>query len=174
MRHHFGQYRVFYEGGRVEVDVKSYILSIISAAVLCAIVKVFLGEKTAAGQLGKQLSGIFLAVTIIAPLASISFSGIGNYLDNLNIEADMYVQQGKTATQEQVSAIIKSQTEAYILDKADRMGLDIAVEVELDGDNDSVPCGVRITGAVSPYGKEGLSAYIENTLGITKEKQTWN
>lgn len=165
---------MLYERCRVEVEIRSYVLSIVCAAILCAVVKILLGEETATGRIGKLLSGILLAVAIIAPLGDISFSGIGDYLKGVNWEATTYVEDGKTASQEQLSAIIKAQTEAYILDKADRMGLDIAVEVELDGDNDSIPCGVRITGDVSPYGKEGLSAYIESTLGIAKEKQIWN
>ncbi len=156
------------------MEIKSYVMNIVCAAIICASVKALLGEKSAIGQIGKTLCGIFLAVTIIAPLASISFTGISNYIEGLNAEADTFVQEGKSVSQEQLSAIIKARTEAYILDKADRMGLDVAVEVELDGDNDSIPCAVRITGSVSPYKKEELRAYIESNLGIAKENQKWN
>ena len=53
------------------------------------------------------------------------------------------------------------------------MDLQIAVEVELDGHNGNIPCGVVISGSVSPYGQTQLGGYIEDTLGIAKENQIW-
>ena len=49
----------------------------------------------------------------------------------------------------------------------------IAVEVELDDNNHSIPCGITIDGSVSPYIKEVMGDYIEQTLGITRENQRW-
>ena len=58
------------------------------------------------------------------------------------------------------------------MDKADRMGLEISLEVELD-DNNSVPSGACISGDLSPYAKKVLGEYIEDSLGIAKENQKW-
>jgi len=154
--------------------MKNYIFSIITAAIVCGIVKGFLSEKTTIGRIGGMLCGIYMVITIIAPLKDISFSGIGSYLNGLTTDADAYVQEGKHAAEIQMRDIIKTQTEAYILDKANRMGLEISVEVELDVNNSSVPCGTVVNGAISPYAKEVLSSYIEDNLGISKEKQRWN
>ena len=53
------------------------------------------------------------------------------------------------------------------------MDLDISVEVVLDAANDQIPSTVAIIGNVTPYAKETLSNYIENTLGIRRENQKW-
>jgi len=59
------------------------------------------------------------------------------------------------------------------LDKANQMGLDISVEVSL-GEDDMIPNGIAITGTVSPYAKEVMETFMEDTLGIAKENQQWN
>lgn len=150
-----------------------YILSIVAAAIICAVARSLMNEKTAMGQIVKLLTGILMTVTIIAPLANITFDHVTNYLDGLSADADAYVVNGKAVAQGEISGIIKSQVQAYILDKASSMGLKIAVEVELDEVNDQIPCGVTVTGAVSPYAKEVLSEYMSDILGIPKENQRW-
>lgn len=114
-----------------------------------------------------------MAVTVITPLGNVTFDGIADYWDGLSLDAQKYVTEGTAAAQNQMADIIKSQSEAYILDKANRMGLQIAVEVELDGYNGNIPCGVVISGNVSPYAREQLGSYMEDSLGIAKENQQW-
>ncbi len=152
--------------------MKNYIISIIIAGIVCSILDLLLDKKTATGKIAKILTGILMSVTILTPFTNISFKYITNYFDSLSFNADNYVEQGKTSAQISISEIIKSQTEAYILDKAKSMGLDVSVEVELD-DNNSVPCGVTIVGEISPYAKGLMMSYIEESIGITRENQRW-
>ena len=153
--------------------MKGYILSIVAAAIVCAAARSLLTEKTAAGQLLRLLTGVLLAVTILKPLTSISFRHIPDYFDGITAEGQAFAQQGESYFQQNLTGIIIQQTEAYILDKANRMGLEISVEVELDNENNSIPCGVCISGNLSPYAKSVLSDYIVDSLGIPKENQRW-
>ena len=154
--------------------MKAYILSIVAAAVVSAIAKGLLGNKTMVGKFVSLLCGIFIVVTVISPLRNIGFSGIADYFDNLSVDAQIYVDEGKSVAENQTADIIKSQVEAYVLEKAADMGLEITVEVELDGSNGYVPCAVALSGKASPYAQAQLATYIEDTLGIAKEKQKWN
>lgn len=153
--------------------IKSYVLRIVIAAIICAAVKSLVNEKSAIGQITKLLCGILMAVTVISPLATISFQNITSYMDSISVSADAYVKDGSLLAQESITEIIISKTEAYILDKANSMGLQIDVEVELDDNNNKIPCKVTIHGVVSPYAKEVIGAYIEENLGISKEYQKW-
>ncbi len=153
--------------------MSGYILRIVAAAIICAAVGMILPQKTATGQIVKMLCGALLLITVISPLSNISFRNITNYFDSLSVDADGYVEEGSAAMQEQVAVIIKTQSESYILDKAGQLGLRIAVEVALDENNNSIPCGITVTGQVSAYNKKILSSYITDTLGIAKEKQVW-
>ena len=148
-------------------------MSIVAAAMVCAIARIFLNGKSATGRIAYLLSGILMAFTVISPLGNITFQGIAAYWDGLSEDAQKYVSDGTAMAENQKADIIKSQSEAYILDKADRMGLQISVEVELDGHNGNIPCAVVISGTVSPYAREQLGAFVEDTLGIAKENQKW-
>ena len=148
-------------------------LRIVAAAMVCAAVRSLLSKKSAIGRITTLISGILMAITILAPIGTITFSGISDFWEDLSSDADYYVQEGISLIEKQEVDIIKSQSEAYILDKANRMGLQIAVEVELDEHNRNIPCGVVITGNISPYGQTQLGSYIEDTLGIAKENQIW-
>ena len=148
-------------------------LRIVSVAILCAVARALLDKKTAIGRIAGLVSGILMAITVIAPIGNITFNGISDFWDDISDDANKYILEGTSMAEKQETDIIKSQSEAYILDKANRMGLQIAVEVELDGHNGNIPCGVIISGNVSPYGQTQLGSYIEDTLGIAKEKQIW-
>ena len=153
--------------------MKDYILGIMVAGIVCGVTRSLLSDKTAIGQILRLLTGILMVITILSPVVNISFTHITDFLDGLTEQGDYYANSGKTMAEESMSAIIKEQIEAYILDKADRMDLDITVEVALDDSNNSVPCGVTITGNLSPYAKGILGSYIEEQLGIAKENQRW-
>lgn len=153
--------------------MKEYILSIVIAAIICAISGVLLPENTAVGRISKLLCGILLVVTIVSPLLNVSFQKVSDYISDFTASADIWVEEGNETARTQIDAIIKEKTEAYILDKANQMGLQIAVEVSLDENNHSIPSSVTVSGSISPYTKEVLSDYIATTLDIAKEKQIW-
>ena len=153
--------------------MKGYISSIVIAAIFSAVVQILLPPKSANGRITGLLCGIVLAVTVISPLTRLTFNNISNFMEGLNESADRYIEDGQTAAQTEFETIIIQETQAYILDKANQLGLQIAVEVALDENNHSIPSSVTVIGSLSPYTKEVLSGYIANTLGIAKEKQIW-
>ena len=152
--------------------MKAYIISIVVTAIICATACSLFDEKRATGKLIRLLSGILMVATVISPLKNISFKHLSGYFNDLSTEANLAVNLGIESSQESAAKIIKEKSEAYILDKAKTMGLDVAVEVELD-DNNSVPCGITILGKIAPYDKIVLADYIEQSLGIPGEKQKW-
>lgn len=153
--------------------MRNYIISIAAAAVICVIVGNLISDKTPNGQILKLLCGILMTITALTPVLDIGFDHITDYFGALTVDADRYVANGTSASQSSAAAIIKSQTEAYILDKANTMGLEIAVEVQLDESKNQIPCSVIITGTASPYTKSRLGSYITQTLGIPEENQRW-
>ena len=148
-------------------------MGIIGAAIICAVVGGLVGTKTTIGRIIALLCGVLMTVTVISPLGNISFYGVGDLWDDLSLDAEQYVHSGVAVAEKQKADIIKSQSEAYILDKANRLGLQIAVEVELDENNGNIPCSVTISGNVSPYAQIQLESYMTDTLGIPKENQKW-
>ncbi len=153
--------------------IRQYLLTITAAAVLCALINSLLKSKGSIYAVIKLLTGLFMALCAISPFLNIGDLNFNSFTDAINIEAAEVVIAGENMALESTGRIIKEQVAAYILDKAATMDLDIEVEVTLDSSNPPQPCAVMLKGAVSPYAKEILGQYINDTLGIAKEDQFW-
>lgn len=154
--------------------LREYLLSVTAAAFLCAIAKHIVGEKGSAGKLIPVITGLFLCITVISPVIHIRLGDIEEYFDDFNLEAGAYSSDGHEIAHEEMKKIIKEQTEAYILDEAERLGTQITVDIQLSDDDSLIPCAVQIQGSTSPYQKQRMSKYISDYLGIPQENQIWN
>ena len=90
-----------------------------------------------------------------------------------NDDAQQAIQSGVADTSNTLKQIIKDKTEAYILDKAASLGVDLQVDVILSDTAPPLPVEVLLIGAASPYAKAQLSTMIADELGIAKEAQRW-
>lgn len=153
--------------------VGAYIVSVACAAVLCGILTAILPEKGASASLLRLIIGVFLAFVAIRPLTRVELSDLPAISDGYLKEAEAVSAEGGDLASEAMAAIIKAETEAYILDKAKALDTEIAVEVTLSTDAVPSPVAVRVSGAVSPYAKTQLQELLENDLGIAKEDQEW-
>lgn len=154
-------------------EIRQYLVSVTAAALLCSIVTGILGKKGSYSAIIKLLCGLFLAYTVVAPWTKIRLNDFSSYTDTLSAEAEQHVRSGEMYAQSETAAIIKMNAEAYILDKAASMGLDIEVEVTLGSSHPPLPESATIKGAVSPYAKEKLQVCFVNDLGIPKENLLW-
>ena len=148
-----------------------YILSVTSAAVLAAILRTLAGDGTM-GKLTKLLSGLFLAVTVLAPLVKFEIRDPARWLEDYMAEGEAAAQAGEVMAKEYAASIISAELEAYILDKAASLGAEVTLEVSLDGDG--MPRSVTVWGEISPAAREELSRYIFKSLGLGEEAQRWN
>lgn len=153
--------------------VRSYLLSITAAAVIIALLRQITGDKSALGKILKIITGVFMIVTVISPLLQFRIQDIDRFIQNFQLSSQYAVDQGAHMATEEISQIIKQQTEAYILDEASKMGMEMSVEVKLSDSNPPQPCFVTLQGAVSPYQKKHLSQHITEYLGISQENQQW-
>lgn len=149
----------------------SYVLRVISCAMIVAIVTGLFAKSSTAGTLVRIIGGLLLLVSILKPLARPLIENWEDWLETFDAEASAAAEQGESFAAETYGAYIKSETEAYILDKARNSGAELSVEVELDAQN--VPWAVVLRGTVSPGAKVQLATMIEDTLGIAKERQEW-
>lgn len=168
------QYGVSDEGSGLMGAIREYLISVVSVAAMCGILNSFMKGKGTVTAVIKFLSGVCLALAIASPLVNIKLSGLLSYTDILNIEAENVVTDGENKAQQAISAIIKSETEAYILDKAASLGIKLEVESVLSKSQPQIPEKIILTGSVSPYAKAQLSAWIRDKLGISEEEQQWN
>jgi len=73
-----------------------------------------------------------------------------------------------------MAAIIGEKTETYILDKAAALGADVAVTVTVvQGSDYPYPWSAEISGVLTEGQKASLSAMMEASLAIPKERQVF-
>ena len=154
-------------------SIRQYILSIITAALICSVVKALSGKKTGNGMVVDLICGAFLTVTLLSPWLDWNIQDIKVYTNEIKLDATGILDQAQEQREEEIRTIIKEETEAYILDKASSMDADIEVEIILQ-EKAPIPTGVVITGYISPYNRTELSRYIKDTFAITEDAQTWN
>ena len=153
--------------------VGQYLVGITSAALICGVLTSLMGKNHPQVSIVRMIFGTFLTLSVISPVKNVQLLDIGDYFDSLQLDAQYHASGGEDAYIEQLREIIKSNTEAYILDKASSMGLTIYVDVEVNHLDSPVPISVVITGTVSSYNKQRLADIIANDLGISEESQTW-
>lgn len=154
-------------------DIRAYLLSVTGAAILCGIVTTLTGSKGMVAAVCKLVSGVVLAAAVIQPLASISVSDLRLYLREIELDGAAAAAAGTELTRESMAQCIKAETQAYILDKAAQLDLEVNVEVILTGDDPILPSAVILEGTASPYAKSALETVIREDLGIGKEALTW-
>ena len=152
--------------------MKAYILSVICAAFLCAIVSAMVDKKSTVGVILKLICGIFLTFTVVKPITEIQLNDLDFLSWDLAQEAEAVSNMGASQAQSELTAIINRELCAYILDKAQDFGGTLSVEVSLD--DACIPVSVVLTGTISSAGKDKLIQILIEDLGIAKENQIWN
>lgn len=153
--------------------LRQYFLSVTAAAIICGAATGLLQKKSGAYELVKLTAGLFLALTAIRPLAQIELTDLSEFSLDHSLAASSAAAMGEDLAADAMADIIKSQSEAYILDKAEALGLDVEVEVSISTEGSPLPAAVHIHGKISPYAKAQLEAVLTEEFGIPKEDQQW-
>ena len=152
--------------------IRDYLISISSAALICAVATRLVSKGTV-GSVVKLMAGILMALSIVSPLLRIRLDELTDMMDDIQISAEEIAAEGENSARRDMEELILAQLQSYILDKAESMGVELTVEIELESQGLPIPCAVTLRGSVSPYAKSVLSDYIAENLGIEAEAQTW-
>lgn len=113
--------------------------------------------------------GLLLTLALLRPLAGLKWEEPDQAWEGPDQAAlaETYRQEGQRA----LSAVIEEKTEAYILDKADRLGLQCTVEVTAAAGENGIPLPDTVT--IRGGRSAALEAYIQEEVGVPPEKQIW-
>lgn len=151
--------------------VREWLSAVVAVAMLLTVAQALTPEGTIR-KIASFTGGLILLVTLLQPV-------LGADLSRLDLNLDTYGQaiQERQAELEEAGSVelterIETQTAAYISDKADALGLTVAVRVETQPGASGVPVpwSAEVTGPRS----EALAAYIEEELGIPRGRQIWH
>lgn len=148
-----------------------YVFGVLCAALICGFISRIAGKKGIHGNLIQMLCSIFLLISIVSPMARLSFDSWEDLRLDIQLDAQAAADLGKKEVTQQYRQVITQRTATYILDKAESLGLALEVSVNLSNDPLAAPEGVTLKGKFSPYAKQVMSAWISKELGI--EEQVW-
>lgn len=151
----------------------AYILSVAAGAMICTAATALLKNCGNSSTVLKLVCGVIMAVIVIRPLDGILLPDLQGYILDLEGSTAAAVQAGTEQRYLLLNDRITEQTQAYILDKAESLGMTLEVSVELDQGTVPVPVRITLIGKASPSAKAALQEFIAENLGIGKEDQVW-
>ena len=154
--------------------MRSYLLSLICAGVICCTASYLFREKSGVGKLVKMLCGLFMTIALLSPLKQIDIRSVDLLQMLQSSESQSIIAQGQQQADDALQEVIIEYCSTYIVEKAKGMGVDIDVQFQLNNADPPIPTAAVITGSVSPYTKAKLITILEQELGIPEDQQTWN
>lgn len=149
---------------------KSYLYSIIVCVFVCGILSRVISDGRRNALL-RLISGTVLAVVLLQPLSGIRLEELLHVPVQNRQAADGYIAEGQQIASQAQERIIEELCEAYILEKAKALGMNITVEISLD--QDGCPVFAEMYGEAHPDAQLQLREILTEDLGIPKENQQW-
>ena len=144
----------------------------ITCAAMIAALADSLAPAGAVKQIGRLAGGLLLLIAVVQPVLEVDFSALAWASVPLEGEERALEETDLELMQE----IIGRETGAYILDKAEELGVPCqgaAVICSVTEDGIPYPSAVEIAGALSQAEREALSRAIETDLAIPASRQTY-
>ena len=150
--------------------LREWLASVVTVALLLALAQTLIPEGTVR-RIGSFAGGLILLLTLLQPLSGGDPIRLETEFESCRQEIEDRRQELQQAGDRALAAIIEEQTAAYISDKAAALGtpVQVRVETEMGADGVTVPVSAQLKGAYS----EALSVYMEQELGIPRERQVW-
>ena len=115
--------------------------------------------------------GVLLIVVLLGPLGKMSGVWQEFSLEGYRSQIAGREEELREEQEENLSAIIESQMDEYIWDKAQAMGLDVTVSVSTRKSSGGIALPDRVAIA-GPYNAE-FSQWLEEEIGVDAEYQIW-
>ena len=125
----------------------------------------------------KILCAVAMCAAIVSPLSELDFDAYSKAMARCKLDAEQYADQGEQYSKNLNRTIIEDECRAYILDKADETGIELAevtVTAEWSTDGYWYPQSVRLVTSGPAAENSRLAQIIEADLGVPRTRQEWS
>lgn len=151
--------------------IRNWLLGITCAAMVLALAE-NLAPEGGVKRICRLAGGLVLLLAAIGPVVKLDEGELTQLTRQYRIEAEEYGQELTRQQEILYESIIAEETAAYILDKAEGLGISCRVEVTVAwSDGVPQPHTAIITGTWTVQQHEELSRIIESELGIARALQ---
>lgn len=151
--------------------LRSYLAGVIIVTMLLSLVQTLVPEGTLR-QAASFTGGLVLLAALLGPVLDLDLTGMEGGFSRWREEVAQRQEELLEAQESELSARIAAETEAYISDKGEELGLRVTARVETRTGEDGVPVpwSADLTGRRSG----ALEACLAEDLGIPAERQVWH
>lgn len=155
--------------------MKTWIFGMFAASFLTALATA-LAPKGPARRAASFAGGLLIILAALSPVAKVTAQDIASAISKYRFKAEAIRTGIDIGSTDIMEAIIQEQTEAYILDKAQELGLELEVTVSTTRAEDGwpYPSSVELSGSFTESGREKLSKIMETELALGPDSQEWS
>ena len=154
--------------------LKSWIIGITCAAMIIAAIQSLVPDG-ATRKVANLAGGLFLLLVLAAPLTKLDSWSLLLTQTEYHMWENGTIDLLKIENKRLIIDIVEEQTESYISDKAERLGISCAVGVVCvcNEEGNVFPKSVSIKGNLTETERKELSQWIENELAVLEKNQTF-
>lgn len=152
--------------------IREWLLGVTCSAMVMALAE-SLAPEGGVKKVCRLAGGLVLLLAAIGPVVKLDEDAMAKALAEYRVTAQDYSDSLAERNNLLYKTIIEENTAAYILDKAEEMGISCQVEVTYayDDEGSPYPCSVTVRGSWTEEQQIHLSLFLENDLGISVQRQ---
>ena len=154
--------------------IRQWIISVTCAAMITAVIQPLL-PKGGTGAAGRLAGGLLLLIATVQPLVGLDYDSLAQSMTQLRLEQSTSSQELAEINSGLLEELIEEQTQSYILDKAQELGVTCQVTVTCERRDEGIPFprSVIVSGSFTQEQADRLSQIIEADLAIPADAQTY-
>ncbi len=151
--------------------VSEWIRGVVISSLLVSLLTIFVPEGPFR-RVARLTGGLIFLMMALQGVGEVNFSRFTADFETYRAEIQQKQAEFEKENEAAMLQSIAGKTEAYILDKADSLGLDVTVQVQADSDKQGAYYLTKVQ-LFGPYSTE-LAEWMGETLGLDSEKQEWS
>ena len=152
--------------------VRQWLLGVACTALILAVAD-SLAPDGSVKKICRLAGGLALMLAAVSPLLRLNSGALGDMLEKYQSAVHGYEETLETQNDLFYQTVIEGSTAAYIVDKAEEMGIFCQAEVTFSYDENGVPCPWEVTarGDWTDEAREALERLLEDDLGVPTQRQ---
>lgn len=152
--------------------VRQWLLGIACTALILAAAE-SLAPDGSVKKVCRLAGGLALLLAAVGPLLRLDSGALANMLEEYQAAVRSYEETLGEQNDLFYQTIIEDSTAAYIVDKAEKLGISCQAEVTISYDENGVPCPWEVTarGDWTDEARETLERLLEDDLGVPPQRQ---
>ena len=152
--------------------LREWLLGVACTATVLAIAQ-SLAPEGGAKRVCRLAGGLALMLAAVGPMLRLDGEMLSQVLEEHRDLAQSYENEREEKNNLLYQTFIEEAAAAYIVDKAEEMGILCQTEVTFSYDEDGVPCPWEVTawGVWTQEGREAVGQLLEDDLGVPPERQ---